>query len=49
MIDVSDGLLLDLGRLADASGVGFALEDVPVWRPVPPSRTPWGAATTTSS
>ena len=31
MIDVSDGLLLDLFRLADASGVGFALEDVPVF------------------
>jgi thiamine-monophosphate kinase len=30
MIDVSDGLLLDLARLADASGVGFALEAVPV-------------------
>jgi thiamine-monophosphate kinase len=30
MIDVSDGLALDLHRLADASGVGFALEEVPV-------------------
>jgi thiamine-monophosphate kinase len=30
MIDVSDGLALDLHRLADASGVGFSLEDVPV-------------------
>ena len=30
MIDVSDGLALDLHRLADASAVGFALEDVPV-------------------
>jgi thiamine-monophosphate kinase len=30
MIDVSDGLALDLHRLADASGVGFTLEDVPV-------------------
>lgn len=30
MIDVSDGLALDLHRLADASGVGFSLEDIPV-------------------
>jgi thiamine-monophosphate kinase len=30
MIDVSDGLALDLHRLADASGVGFRLEAVPV-------------------
>jgi thiamine-monophosphate kinase len=30
MIDVSDGLALDLHRLADASGVGFRLVDVPV-------------------
>ena len=29
MIDVSDGLLADLGHLADASGVGFAIEEVP--------------------
>ena len=30
MIDVSDGLALDLHRLADASAVGFDLADVPV-------------------
>jgi thiamine-monophosphate kinase len=30
MIDVSDGLALDLHRVADASGVGFELGDVPV-------------------
>ena len=30
MIDVSDGLALDLHRLADASGLGFELFDVPV-------------------
>ncbi len=30
MIDVSDGLALDIHRLADASGVGFRLDDVPV-------------------
>jgi thiamine-monophosphate kinase len=30
MIDVSDGLVADLYRLADASAVGVALEDVPV-------------------
>lgn len=30
MIDVSDGLVADLGHIADESGVGFALEDVPV-------------------
>ena len=30
MMDVSDGLALDLHRLADASGVGFVLDVVPV-------------------
>jgi thiamine-monophosphate kinase len=30
MIDVSDGLALDLHRMADASGVGFRLSEVPV-------------------
>ena len=30
MIDVSDGLALDLHRLADQSGIGFELDDVPV-------------------
>jgi thiamine-monophosphate kinase len=30
MVDVSDGLADDLGRLAQASGVGFRLEHVPV-------------------
>jgi thiamine-monophosphate kinase len=30
MVDVSDGLLADLGHVADASGVGFRLDTVPV-------------------
>jgi thiamine-monophosphate kinase len=30
MVDVSDGLLSDLGHIADRSGVGFHLADVPV-------------------
>jgi thiamine-monophosphate kinase len=30
MIDVSDGLVADLGHIADESGVGFALDEIPV-------------------
>ena len=30
MVDVSDGLLADLGHVADASAVGFRLDEVPV-------------------
>ena len=30
MMDVSDGVGIDLHRLADASGVGFVLDDIPV-------------------
>jgi thiamine-monophosphate kinase len=30
MVDVSDGLLADLGHVADASRVGFCLDEVPV-------------------
>ena len=30
MIDVSDGLGVDLGHIADASGIGFALEEIPI-------------------
>ncbi len=31
MVDVSDGLIADLGHMADASGVGFRLDEVPVF------------------
>jgi thiamine-monophosphate kinase len=30
MIDISDGLVADLGHLADASGVGYELDSVPI-------------------
>ncbi len=30
MVDVSDGLVADLGHIADASGVGYHLDEVPV-------------------
>jgi thiamine-monophosphate kinase len=30
MIDVSDGLVADLGHIADESGVGFVLDEIPV-------------------
>jgi thiamine-monophosphate kinase len=38
MIDLSDGLVVDVARLADASGVGIVLDDVPV----APGATPEG-------
>ena len=47
MIDVSDGLALDLHRLADASGVGFVL-DASRWRRGRPRTRRWPAARTTS-
>ena len=47
MIDVSDGLALDLHRLADASGVGFGSTTCR-WRPGRRSRRRWAAARTTS-
>jgi thiamine-monophosphate kinase len=43
MIDVSDGLALDLRRLADASGVGVALDAVPIAEGADPDRAlTWG-------
>ena len=47
MIDVSDGLALDLHRLADASGVGFDLGDVPVAEGATLEEA-WAAGRTTS-
>ncbi len=48
MIDVSDGLALDLHRLADASGVGFVLDTVPVAEGATPDEALGGGRTTSS-
>jgi thiamine-monophosphate kinase len=43
MIDVSDGIAMDLRRLADASGVGFVLDAVPVAEGADPEHAlTWG-------